>query len=177
MRPWRSFLLCVALPSWRDSRSSRIGCRPVELQRQVAALPGMGRNMKTVFRLAAFAMLFAACQTMADVKPGDGHRATIDKRSYDDIWKAATRVAEEHFEIRESDRERGTILAERPNGFVEPGAWVGIFISPASTGAPTYTVEVVRRKKMTTNVGVKDWEQKVIRDIFFVLNNPGKPLP
>ncbi len=46
------------------------------------------------------------------------------------------------------------------------GAWVGTYITPPTPGAPVYTVEIVRRKKMTTNVGEQDWEYKMLRDIY-----------
>lgn len=116
----------------------------------------------------------AACQTMADVRPGDGRRATIENRSYEDIWKAALKVADEHFDIKEQDQTRGVIVAERTMTAWSYGAWVGIYVTPPTTGAKSYTVEVVRRKKMTTNVGEQDWEKKVLRDIEDVL--AGRPL-
>ena len=110
---------------------------------------------------------------MSDVKPGDGRKLTIE-RPYEDIWKAALRVADEHFEIREQDQARGVILAERTQTFLHAPAWVGIYITPTASGAGAYTVEVVRRKKMTTNVNVQDWERKVLRDLEDVL--AGRPM-
>jgi hypothetical protein len=44
--------------------------------------------------------------------------------------------------------------------------------SPPAPGASVYNVEVVRRKKMTTNVGEQDWEYKILRDIYRELGLP-----
>lgn len=114
----------------------------------------------------------AACQSMSDVKPGDGRKATITGKSYDQIWDAAYKAADEHLQIHEQDKARGVIVGERSMSFGSYGAWVGTSITPLTPGAPAYTVEVVRRKKMTTNVGEQDWEYKMLRDIYRELGLP-----
>jgi hypothetical protein len=129
-------------------------------------------------RLVAVPMLImmtvalAACQSMSSVKPGDGRKATITGKSYDQIWDAAHKVCDEHFEIREQDKTRGIIIGEREANFMTAGAWVGTYITPPTPGASAYTVEVVRRKKVTTNVNVRDWEYKILRDIYRELGLP-----
>ena len=99
---------------------------------------------------------------------------TIEQRAYDEIWNAALRVADEHFEIREQDKARGVILAERTATFMEATSYIGLYITPSAPGAQSYTVEVVRRKRMTTNANVQDWERKVLRDLADVL--AGRPM-
>lgn len=120
------------------------------------------------------ALFLGACQSLSDVKPGDGKKLTIEQRSYDDIWNAALRVANEHFEIREQDKAHGIILAERTPTFIEARSYIGLYITPPAPGAQSYTVEVVRRKRMTTNQNVQDWERKVLRDVADVL--AGRPM-
>lgn len=122
--------------------------------------------------LAALAVSLVACQSMSDVKPGDGRKAAITGKSYDEIWAAALTVADEHFEIREQDKARGVILAERTWSAWSSGAYVGIYITPPAPAATTYTVEVVRRKKVVTQVGGQPWEYKVLRDIYRQLRLP-----
>ncbi|HTK92136.1 MAG TPA: hypothetical protein VL948_18035 [Verrucomicrobiae bacterium] len=122
----------------------------------------------------ALAMCLGACQSLSDVKPGDGRKLTIEQRAYDEIWNAALRVADEHFEIREQDKARGVILAERTATFMEATSYIGLYITPSAPGAQSYTVEVVRRKRMTTNANVQDWERKVLRDLADVL--AGRPM-
>ncbi len=125
-------------------------------------------------RLFLACLLLAGCQSMADVQPGDGRTLTITGREYAAVWQAAVRVADEHFEIREQDQARGVILAERTIAAWGYGAWVGIYITPPAAGATAYTVEVVSRKKLMTNVTEQGWEKKVLRDLLDVLD--GKPI-
>ena len=130
--------------------------------------------MARAFSVVLVMLSLAACQSLSDVKPGDGMKLTFDGHSYADIWNAALLVADEHFEIREQDQSRGVILAERTRTFMEAPSWIGIFITPTSSAAGRYTVEVVRRKWMTTNLNVQDWERKVLRDLEDVL--AGRPM-
>lgn len=82
-------------------------------------------------------ILLLGCQSMSDVQPGDGRKTTITGRSYEQIWQAAVKVADVHFEIREQDQTRGVILAERTIGAWGYGAWVGIYITPPTADAAT----------------------------------------
>jgi hypothetical protein len=111
---------------------------------------------------------------MSDVKPGDGRKATITGHSYDDIWRAALKVADEHFEIREQDQAHGVIKAERTTTAFGWGAWVGLYITLSAPGAERYVVEVVSRKKATGNLSEQGWESKVLRDLQDVL--AGRPM-
>jgi len=120
-------------------------------------------------------LLLVGCATMADVHPGDGHAITIEQRSYDDIWAAAMKVADEHFEIRENDKVTGIIRAERGFHYGSYGEWIGIFITPPASGAPRYRLEVVKRRKFKAQIGEwVNWEHKVTRDIEDVL--AGRPM-
>src|SRR5262245_53558451 len=122
--------------------------------------------------LLAVLLLLTGCQSMSDVKPGEGRKATIIGKSYDTIWDAAYKVADEHLDIKQQDKARGVIVGERTVSALSWGAWVGVYISPASSDAAAYTVEVVRRKKMTTNLGEQDWEYKILRDVYRQLGLP-----
>jgi hypothetical protein len=119
-------------------------------------------------------VLLAGCQSLSDVRPGDGRTVTITGRSYDAIWQAAVTVADEHFEIHERDQVRGVLTGERTMTFWGAGAWVGIYITPPAAGAAAYTVEVVSRKKLMTNITEQGWEKKVLRDVQDVLE--GRPM-
>jgi hypothetical protein len=124
----------------------------------------------------ALGVLFGACQSMSDVKPGDGKKATITGHSYEEIWQAALKVADEHFEIRRQDAAHGIIIGERTWHFARWGSWVGIYIVPADegVGSGSHTVEVVMRTKSTWDFSEQGWESKVLRDLQDVLD--GKPM-
>ena len=140
----------------------------------MSSLASVARPLAQATAAVALIALFGACYSMSDVKPGDGKKAAITGRTYDETWRAALKVADEHFEVREQDPARGIILAERTYTFGRKGAYVGIYITPPVAGADRYTVEVVSRKKDTLNVAEQGWEGKVLRDLQDVLD--GKPM-
>jgi hypothetical protein len=69
------------------------------------------------------------------VTPGNGKKAAITERTYDEVWRAALKVADEHFEVREQDPARGVILAlvYRMRSHVRPGASPTL-TCPSNTG-------------------------------------------
>ena len=131
-------------------------------------------TIKLILIPAVLAGLLTGCQTMADVQPGDGKAVTITGKGYEEVYNAAWKVADEHFDIQEQSRATGVIKAERTVTMFGNGAWVGIYIVPPAPGAASYRVEVVSRKKATANIGEQSWERKTLRDIQDVLD--GKPM-
>jgi hypothetical protein len=119
-------------------------------------------------------VMVSGCASMADVRPGDGKVLIIRDRSYEDIWEAAVQVAREHFEIREQDKAKGTIRAERTAHFNSWGEWVGIFVTPTMPDANRYRVEVVSRRKSRGQISGQGWEGKTLRDLRDVLD--GRPI-
>jgi hypothetical protein len=113
---------------------------------------------------------------MSDVKPGDGKYTYITGKTYEQVWAASIKVANEHFAIREQNSATGTITAERT--MTSPtwgaGAWIGIYITPPQPGADTYRVEVAAKKKLVTDLSEQSWESKTLRDIADVIN--GQPM-
>ena len=121
------------------------------------------------------ALALAGCASMDDMKRGTGKTLEIRDRSYDEIWQATLKVADEHFEILEKDKVTGVIKAERTTHFSgEIGDSVRIFITPPTPGADNYVVEIVKREKLKTQVKDQDVERKVLRDIRNVLD--GQPI-
>jgi hypothetical protein len=131
-----------------------------------------GRDRATRGAIIALGLLLAACQSMSDVKQGDGRKATIAGKAYEQIWDAAYQVSDEHFEIREQNKAQGVILAERTWKPYQPGAWMGIYITSVGPGQDAYAVEVVQRNKNLGTIGATDWEYKVLRDIYRRLGLP-----
>jgi hypothetical protein len=111
---------------------------------------------------------------MADVPPGTGKKEVIQGHTYDQVWSAAYQVATKHLVVKEHHKAAGTILAEEPISVWSYGAWVGIYITPPTPGASAYTVQVVSRKRLASDIGVEDWETKVLSDTKDALR-PGGP--
>jgi hypothetical protein len=116
----------------------------------------------------------AGCASVKDLEPGGGASETFTGRSYDDVWAAAVRVASDHFALQESDKARGIIRAERTVRFTPLGEYLGIFVTPPESGAASYRVEVVTRKKVATQGSGQEWETKVLRGMRDLLT--GRPL-
>ena len=132
-----------------------------------------------VLAILSVVLITSSCiSKWADVGPGGvyvmGRKATITGHSYDEIWMAAYTVADEHFEIREQDKSRGVIRAERMEIVGMGGARVGISIVPPVTGVNQYVIEVVVVPRNAYDPAQQDWEQKVLRDVHRVLE--GEPI-
>ncbi len=122
--------------------------------------------------------LVAGCTTMAEVRPGEGKKETFRGYSYDQMWTAVYRVAEEHFEVRAMDKSRGVIKAERTFHYMQgAGNWVGIYVTPPRPGATAYQVEVVAIGKSRAEIMGQAWEGKVLRQTRFALDYPSRPIP
>jgi hypothetical protein len=103
-------------------------------------------------------VVLAACQSLADVTPGAGRRATIEGHTYDQVWSAAMKAASEHFRVVEQVKQDGIIRAEQ-SGI--GGGWIGIYLT--GTAASGFTVEVVKKVRFVGSW--QDWEQRVLREI------------
>jgi hypothetical protein len=127
----------------------------------------------TLLRLTLLITLIAGCQTIANVPPGAGKKEMVEGHTYDQVWGAAYQVAAKHLVVKEHDKAAGTILAEEPISVWSYGAWVGIYVTPATPGARAYTIEVVSRQRVASDIGVPDWETKVLSDVQVALRPGG----
>jgi hypothetical protein len=117
--------------------------------------PGIAVALAAVLTAA-----LAACQTLSDVQPGQGHSFTISGRPYDEVWAASLKVAEQHLVVQEQSKTEGVILGERTG---TGGGWFGVYLTGA--GANAYRVEVVRKGKYVGQIAWANWEARMVRDI------------
>ena len=110
-------------------------------------------------------VLLAACATTDSLEPGTGTSFQVKGRSYDQVWKAAVTTAGRSLTIVEQNRDSGVIKAESRAGLMTFGEVVGIFIRPARSGAPVYTVEVQSQKRSKVQVTGQDWTQTMVAGI------------
>jgi hypothetical protein len=104
------------------------------------------------------------CATLTRVQPGSGSRLTVEGRTYDEIWKAATTVIGRNLVTQAgTDKGRGEIQAAGAGGTFTSGSLVGVFITPANVASDRYVVEVVRRRSDAVPLPAKDWEDVLIR--------------
>lgn len=104
------------------------------------------------------ALFISGCATINTLQPGSGGSTfEVRGKSYDEIWKAAVITASRSLTVVESNKEGGTIKAEKGAGITTWGEVVGIFIRPTSNDAPIYTVEVQSLKRSTVQITGQDW--------------------
>jgi hypothetical protein len=111
-------------------------------------------------------MFIAGCATIDTLQPGSGG-STFEIRGnyYDEIWKAVVTTASRSLTIVESNKETGTVRAEKGAGMATWGEVVGIFVRPTSNGEPIYTVEVQSLKRSRLQITGQDWTTTMISGI------------
>lgn len=112
------------------------------------------------------ALSIAGCATTDTLQPGTGGSTfEVRGKSYDEVWKAVVRTASRSLTIVESNKETGTLKAEKAAGMTTWGEVVGIFVRPTSNGAPVYTVEVQSLKRSRAQISGQDWTTTMISGI------------
>ena len=112
------------------------------------------------------AVFISGCATVDTLQPGTGGSTfEIRGKSYDEIWKAVVITASRSLTIVESNKETGTVRAEKGAGMTTWGEVVGIFVRPTSNGAPVYTVEVQSLKRSRIQITGQDWTTTIISGI------------
>lgn len=125
--------------------------------------------MKHTVLLAAFVLVLASlsgCATIDTLQPGTGGSSfEVRGKTYDEIWKAIVRTASHSLTIVESNKETGTLRAEKGVGMATCGEVVGVFVRPISNGAPVYTIEVQSLKRSRFQLTGQDWTTTMIAGI------------
>lgn len=109
--------------------------------------------------LIAFVFLtLSGCATIDTLQPGTGGSTfEIRGKTYDEVWKAIIRTTSRSLTIVESNKETGTLRAEKGVGVTTWGEVVGVFVRPTKNGAPSYTVEVQSLKRSMVQLTGQDW--------------------
>jgi hypothetical protein len=111
-------------------------------------------------------MSIAGCATTDTLAPGAGGSTfEVRGKTYDEIWKAVVRTAGNSLTIVESNKDAGTLRAEKGAGAATLGEVVGIFVRPTSKGAPVYTIEVQSLKRSRMQLTGQDWTATIIAGI------------
>ena len=122
--------------------------------------------MKHAGLLSAFIFVLisiSGCATIDTLQPGtDGSSFEIRGKTYDEIWKAVVRTASRSLTVVESNKETGTLRAEKGVGMATWGEVVGVFVRPTSNGAPVYTIEVQSLKRSRVQLTGQDWTSTMI---------------
>lgn len=108
----------------------------------------------------------SGCATIDTLQPGTGGSSfEVRGKTYDEIWKAVVRTASRSLAVVESNKEAGTLRAEKGVGMATWGEVVGVFVRPTSNGAQVYTVEVQSLKRSRVQLTGQDWTSTMISGI------------
>lgn len=107
--------------------------------------------------------IISGCATIGSLQPGSGGSTVeVSGKNYDEIWKASVRAMSSNLTIVEIDKSSGNIKSEARAGIATWGEVVGLFVRPTAPTASKYTIEVLSKKRMQTQITVQDWEPSVI---------------
>jgi len=122
--------------------------------------------------LVGVALFFlSGCATIDTLQPGAGGSTfEVRGKTYDEVWKAVVTTASRSLTIVESNKDKGTLRAEKGAGISTWGEVVGVFVSPYENGAPLYTVEVQSLKRSRMQITGQDWSTTMISGIKAELN-------
>lgn len=131
--------------------------------------------------LALTLVVLTACTTVDNLKSGvargtmesgfmkttEGLSMTIPNRSYAEVWAAAEKAMRaQGLTVVSLDQTSGVLRSANRNVFRLDAAYVGIFITPPTPGAASYTVEVSKILKNRTNIDTgTDFEVTLLRAI------------
>ena len=125
--------------------------------------------MKHTVLLATFIFILVSisgCATTDTLQPGTGGSSfEVRGKTDDEIWKAAVRTVGRSLTVVESNKEAGTLKAEKGAGLFTWGEVVGIFVRPTSNGAPVYTIEVQSLKRARGQFTGQDWTETIISGV------------
>lgn len=112
------------------------------------------------------ALLISGCATINTPRPGNGGSTfEVRGKSYDEVWKAVVTTASRSLTIVESNKESGTLRAEKAAGMSTWGEVVGIFVRPTNGDSSVYTVEVQSIKRSRLQITGQDWTMTMIAGI------------
>ena len=138
------------------------------------------KTLTTFALTASAALLLAGCTTVGNLKPGiargtlesgfmkttEGLSMAIPNRSYREVWAAAEKAMRAQLTLVSADPARGVLRGADVNFLGLDKGYVGVFITPTTPAAPSYTVEVSKILKNRTSIDVlKDFEVTILRAI------------
>jgi hypothetical protein len=124
-----------------------------------------------VLGLLAGLALVGGCATVPRLEPGTGAQLSVEGRSYDQVWFAALDVVARHLRISVgTNKQLGTIRAERSGGWLPGSEAVGVFVRPPNAPSDRYVVEVVSRRSGIFPFAIRNWEPVILEDLKKSLN-------
>ena len=121
--------------------------------------------IRRILKIALAVSLLSACSGPASLNAQEGTSFTVQGHSYSEVWNAAVAATTRQLTILSQDPSAGEIRAEESVRTAQYGELVGVFISPPSPSATTFTVSVDSRARNAFQTSSHDWTQEIIADM------------
>ncbi|MDD0999294.1 hypothetical protein M5G20_25985 [Pseudomonas sp. TNT2022 ID1044] len=104
----------------------------------------------------------SGCSTIDGLQPTDtGITIDVPNKSYNEIWKSSVTAMSTNLAIVEMNKGAGVIKSEAPAGMATWGEVIGLFITPVSPSAESYSIRVVSKKRATYQITGQNWAPTV----------------
>lgn len=122
----------------------------------------MIRAFLKVSILSAACLCISACSTIDGLQPSDsGVTVEIRNKSYNEVWKSSVNAMSSGLAIVEINKSAGVIKSEAPAGMATWGEVIGLFVTPVSPSADSYSIRIVSKKRSTYQITGQDWAPSI----------------
>jgi hypothetical protein len=104
----------------------------------------------------------SACSTVEGLQPSDtGITVNVSNKTYNEVWKSSVSAMSTNLAIVEMNKDAGVIKSEAPAGMATWGEVVGLFVTPVTPTAQSYSIRVVSKKRSTYQITGQNWAPSV----------------
>jgi hypothetical protein len=118
-------------------------------------------SVVNILRASLFSVIcFSAvgCSTIDGLQPSDtGITVEVENKSYNEVWKSAVSAMSTNLAIVEMNKGAGVIKSEAPAGMATWGEVIGLFVTPVTPTANSYSIRVVSKKRSTYQITGQNW--------------------
>lgn len=114
----------------------------------------------TIFSAACLGV--SACSTIVGLQPTDnGVTVEVRNKTYNEVWKSSVSAMSSGLAIVEINKSSGVIKSEAPAGMATWGEVIGLFVTPVSPSADSYSIRIVSKKRSTYQITGQDWAPSI----------------
>ncbi|WP_162634941.1 hypothetical protein [Pseudomonas putida] len=122
----------------------------------------MIRAFLKVSIFSAACLGISACSTVEGLQPSDSSVIVeVRNTSYNEVWKSSVNAMSSGLAIVEINKSAGVIKSEAPAGMATWGEVIGLFVTPVSPSAESYSIRIVSKKRATYQITGQDWAPSI----------------
>jgi hypothetical protein len=120
------------------------------------------RIFLNVLIISAACLGISACSTVDGLQPSDsGVTVEIRNKSYNEVWKSSVSAMSSGLAIVEINKSAGVIKSEAPAGMATWGEVIGLFVTPVTPSAESYSIRIVSKKRATYQITGQNWAPSI----------------